>query len=222
MAKSLFGKYPDMDDIDFIEAIEESFGIAFAQDEPGTWFTFGDVFDATCRHVQAIERGPVPCLSATAYRRIRKTILKHRPGLKVQPDTPLETLLGNRTGPAWCRALQRELELRLPERPFRSWSVPLFFAVSIGAMIVVGLIGLGVWIAVPSGIILGTLAVMWLRPALPARTVGDLARAVAALNPKAFSRGAIRPRDVWDSLVQIARDVAVFHDPIERETALVG
>jgi hypothetical protein len=125
MANSLFGKNPDLDDVEFIEAVEAAFGIAFRKDEPPAWFTFGDVFDATCRHVRPVERGPVPCLSATAYRRIRKTILKHRPGLKIRPDTPLKSLLGDHSGRAWCRALQRETGLQLPER---FGSVPLFFS----------------------------------------------------------------------------------------------
>lgn len=223
MAQTLFGKNSDLDDIDFMEAIEAAFDVRFDNSEPPTWTTFGDVFDATCRRVQAVERGPAPCLSATAYRRIRKAILKDRPDLKVRPETPLATLLGNRTGPAWCRALQRDLELRLPDRPFRSGGVPLFFVISIGTMMVAGWNGLGAWIGIPSGIALGTLAVMWLRPALPVRTVGELARALAALNPQALSPGGtIRTRDVWDSLVRIARDVTLFDDPIERETVLIG
>lgn len=220
MASSLFGKTPDLDDVEFIEAVEAAFGIAFRKDEPETWSTFGDVFDATCGHVQPVERGPVPCLSATAFRRIRRAILKNRPGLTVRPDTPLTSVLGDRTGGAWCRALQRETGLQLPYRP---GSLLLFFAVTFGTMILGAVNGLSGWIAVLAPI-LGLLSIMWLRPALPVRTVGDLARGVAALNPKKLSQpdGVIRTRDVWRSLVFIVRDVTAYEGPIDRKTVLVG
>jgi hypothetical protein len=220
MAKSLFGKNLDLDDVEFIAAVEAAFGIAFRKDEPETWSTFGDVFDATCRHVRPVERGPVPCLSATAFRRIRKAIPKDRPGLKIHPDTPLASVLGDRTGRAWCRALQRETGLQLPDRP---GSVLLFFAVTFGAMILGTINGLGGWVAALAPI-LGLLSLMYLRPALPVRTVGELARGMAALNPKTLSQpdGAIRTRDVWSSLVFIVRDVTAYEGTIDRKTALVG
>jgi hypothetical protein len=221
MAKSLFGKNPDLDDVDFIETIEGAFGISFRNEELETWSTFGDVFDTTCHHMQAIERGPIPCLSATAYRRIRKAILKDQPDVKVRPDTPLKTLLGGRRGPAWCRALQRDMDLQLPDRPFTAWSLLLFLVTWFGIPIAGGIGGLPIWMLILSPI-LGVFLGLLLRPSLPVQTVGDLARAVAALNPKALSHGAIRTRDVWSSLVWIARDNVGFTDPIERETVLIG
>jgi hypothetical protein len=81
MAKSLFGKNPDLDDIDFIEAVEAAFGITFDR-EPAAWSTFGDVFDAICQRVQPVERGPFPCLSASAYRRIRRALSQDRARLE--------------------------------------------------------------------------------------------------------------------------------------------
>jgi hypothetical protein len=89
-------------------------------------------------------------------------------------------------------------------------------------MILGAINGLGGWIAVLAPI-LGILSIMWFRP-LPVRTVGELARGVAALNPKKLAPpdGPIRTRDVWASLELIARDITAYEGPIDRDTALVG
>jgi hypothetical protein len=222
MAKSLFGKNPDLDDIDFIEAVEAAFGIAFDK-EPAAWSTFGDVFDAICRRVQPVERGSFPCLSASAYRRIRSALLKIAPGSDIQPETFLKTLLGDRGLFVWWRGLEQESGLRLPAPTLTTWSVLILLALIFAVPGVVVVSGLPGWIALLSPM-LGLFAGGWLPHKPGVRTVGDLARSAAALNARRLSQShaAIRTRDVWDSLVWIARDITAYRGPIERETALIG
>jgi hypothetical protein len=222
MAKSLFGKNPDLDDIDFIEAVEAAFGITFDR-EPAAWSTFGDVFDAICQRVQPVERGPFPCLSASAYRRIRRALLKIVPGSNVQPETLLKALIADRSFSVWWRELEQESGLKLPLLTLTNWSLLILVAVIFAVPGVVAVSGLPGWIAVLSPM-LGLLASGWL-PAKPTvRTVGDLARSAAALNARQLSQShaAIRTRDVWDSLVWIARDITAYPGQIDRGTALIG
>jgi hypothetical protein len=223
MAKSLFGKNPDMDDVEFIEAIEAAFGISFDNKEPEKWSTFGDVLDATRRRVGPVERGSFPCLSASAYRRIRSAILKERPEVDFRPDTTLATLIGRRRVRSWWRRLEQSSGLKLPAPVLTNWSglllVVVLFAVP-GVVVVSGLPG---WIAVLSPVF-GLLSARWLPERPPVRTIGEFAHLAAALNAKGLSEshGAIRTRDVWSSLVWIARDSTGFTGPIERDTVLIG
>jgi len=223
MARSLFGKNPDMDDIDFIEAIEASFDIRFDDAEPPTWATFGDVFDATCRRVGPVERGSLPCLSASAFRRIRRAVLECSPGAVVRPDTSLAILIGRRRVRLWWRGVERSSGLKLPAPVLANWSGCLLLVLLFAVPLATVLGGLPGWIAVLSPV-LGLLSARVLPERLPARTVGEFARKAAAMNAKALSasHGAIRSRDVWESLALIARDVTAYKEPIDRQTALVG
>jgi hypothetical protein len=220
--KNTLGLGGDWDDVEFIEAVEAAFGIALDK-EPESWSTFGDVFDTVCRHVQPVERGPFPCLSASAYRRLRSAIVAIRPNSDVRPDTPLKNLIGNDDVSGWWRGLERNTGLRLPRLAVAGWATLLFFALWLAIPGVVIVNDLPGWMAV----ILPTLwlfAFRWLPSRPPVRTVGDLARAVAVLNAKGMSarHGAIRTRDVWDSLVWIARDVSAHNGPIDRKTTLLA
>jgi hypothetical protein len=223
MVKSLFGKNPDLDDVDFIEAVEAAFGITFRKDEPKTWRTFGDVFDATCRHLKPVERGSFPCLAATAYRRIKRGILGNQASSELRPKTRLKDLIGGRRLSERWRRLEQDTELKLPGLPLSPWVIFLFPFMLLGVPALHGLTDLNGWIVFLIWISCGV-AIGLLPRALPVQTVGDLARAAAALNAQELSQshGAIRTSDVWDSLVWIARDIAAFTDPIERDTVLVG
>ncbi|WP_119301449.1 acyl carrier protein [Dongia deserti] len=223
MTKSLFGKNPDLDDVDFIEAIEAAFGIKFGNEEPEKWLTFGDVFDATCRRVHPVERGPFPCLSASAYRHIKRAILKDGPGLDLRPDTPLKDLVRGRRVSGWWRKLERVSGLKLPALQLGLWSTLFFLVLFLGIPLLVAISRSSGWLALLS-VALAILVAIWSTRSLPVQTVGDLARSVAALNAQTLSRshGAIRERDVWSSLVWIARDSTACRDPIDRQTILIG
>jgi hypothetical protein len=223
MTKSLFGKSPDLDDVDFIETIETAFGITFGQDEPETWHTFGDLFDATCRHVKPVESGSFPCLSAAAYRRIKRGILKDRTSPGVRPNTRLEDVIGRRELSERWRRLEKDTGLKRPGLPLSAWVIVLFPFMLLGIPILHSLADLNEWITFLIWI-LCAVAIALLPRALPVRTVGELARAVAALNAQELSQshGAIRTSDVWDSLVWIACDITAHKGPIDRETVLIG
>ena len=180
MAKSLFGKNPDLDDVDFVEAIEAAFGIAFRREELEAWSTFGDVFDATCRHVQPVERGLFPCQSASAYRRIKRAVLKDQPNVNFRPETSLSELIGKRGVLAWWRGLEQGIGLRLPALTVANWAGLLLLGLLLAVPGVVTVNGLPGWIAVLFPM-LWIFAFRWLPSRPRVRTVADLARSVAAL-----------------------------------------
>ena len=223
MTRSLFGKSPDLDDVDFVEAIEAAFGITFRKDEPETWCTFGDVFDATCRHVQPVERGSFPCLAATAYRRVKREFLKDQAGPGVRPNTRLEDVIGRRGLSKRWRRMAQDTRLKMPGLPLSPWVIVLFPFMLLGIPLLHGLADLNGWVTLLV-FVLCAIAIGRLPPVLPVRTVGDLARAVAALNAQELSQahGVIRTGDVWESLVWIARDVTAYKGAIDRETVLIG
>jgi hypothetical protein len=222
MTKNTLGLAGDGDDVDFVEAVGAAFGIAFGK-EPQAWSTLGDVFDTVCRHMQPVPRGQFPCLSASAYRRIKRAILTTRPDLDLRPDTPLRTLIGRDDVSRWWPALERDSGLRLPALSLTKASGLALLALYLGVPGAVVASGLPGWIAFLSPI-LGFVVARWLPLRPPVRTVEDLARAVAATNARALAQvhGAIRTRDLWSSLVWIARDVSGYKGSIDRDTVLIG
>ena len=222
MRKNTLGLGGDGDDVGFVEAVGAAFGITFDK-EPETWSTFGDVFDTICRHMQPVDRGALPCLSASAYRRLRRAIVGIRPNSDVRPDTPLKELIGHEGVSHWWRGLERDTGLNLPRLTVANWAALLFFGLLFAVPGVAVVNGLPGWMAVlfPA---CWLFALRWLPSRPPVRTVGDLARAVAALNAKAMSEmhGTMRTRDVWDSLVWIAREISGHKGPIDRETTLLA
>jgi hypothetical protein len=222
MTKNTLGLAGDGDDVDFVQAVGAAFGIAFDK-EPEAWSTLGDVFDTVCRNMRPVPRGQFPCLSASAYRRIKRAILATRPDLDLRPDTLLRTLIGRDDVSRWWPALERDSGLRLPALSLTNASGLLLLALYLGVPGAVVVSGLPGWIAILSPI-LGFAANKWLPLRPPVRTVEDLARAVAATNARALSQvhGAIRTRDLWSSLVWIARDVSGYKGSIDRDTVLIG
>ena len=223
-SKTLFGANPDLDDVEFVEAIEAAFGIKFSTEELERFYTFGDLYDATCRHVKPVERGSFPCLAASAYRRIKRAIGVTHPGTKLHPDTRLAKLIADRSVSRWWRMLESESGLKLPDLHLNIWCVLAFFALLIaGLSIATGTAGYQ-RVAVLLLMILGFIALRWWPKRLPLRTVGELARSVGALNAAALAQpdGMMRERDVWSSLVLIARHHAVNDIIIDRDTALIG
>jgi hypothetical protein len=229
--KNSLGLGGDGDEIDFVEEIESAFGIQFRNEEMEGCGTVGDIYDALCRHLQPVERGPFPCLSATAYRRVRKAIAETRTGAPIRPDMHIVDLVGEERIEKWWDALERQCRLKLPPLWGGGWKLLLGFAafgLAVLATVLIPTLGnAGPWLWLLYGLAAFAMAVAVWAPykrSTPCETVGDLARAVSALNAGTLSQvnGAIRTREAWSAFVWITRYCTAYDGPIDRETVLIG
>jgi hypothetical protein len=170
-------------------------------------------------------------LSASAYRRLKKAIVALQPGARIRPDTRLADLVGDQRLDTWWRTLQRSSDLKLPTLAVNGWRILLAFA---AIALFVGPLAAaharhdeGPWLWLALALSVACVAgCVWLpfEGSTEFKTLGELARAVGARNAAALSQphGAVRARDVWSSLVQIARECAPDAKTIDRETILIG
>jgi hypothetical protein len=212
----------DGDDLELLQAIEAAFGVRLTNAEAGACITVGNLHDVLLQRVHHVDRGALPCLSAIAYRRLKRAIEKRVPEAKVRPQTPLADIVKIGQVAGWWRHLAGEAGLRLPRLGIGGWGFativvlllsPLALLPWLGKLSFARLLASG-----PLAVVLG-----WCLPAhLPSRyrTVGDLARATAAMNISSLSwpAGAMRTRDVWDALETIIRDNLLWEGPLDRET----
>lgn len=196
----------DGDDVELIRAIERSFGVRFDQ-EPRGWRTLGDIQATLEARLTVGELGL--CATTMAFLRLRR-VLTQAAGVegRIGPGTPLKGLC--RLPPQTLRALvARELGLSVPDAAASVWGCVG------GVAVFVGLFG-AIAVTVPQAwpllllIPLGT-AMMAIDPGVHGhRTVGDLARHIAADNYAHFAAlGADRrPSAIWQALRDLAAGLA--------------
>jgi hypothetical protein len=214
----------DGDEIDLLQAIEAAFGVCLTREEAERCVTVGDMHAVLLSKVRHVERGALPCPTATAFRRLRRAIEKLQPGQVVRPDTEIVTLLaGGGAGRRW-RRLQLETGLRLPSAGSGSFlllmaciGTPFFAYPFVG-----WLSSLGLLLSIPLAFFLNDR--LPISPPSRYDTVGDLARAAAGLNISSLSwpAGAMRTRDVWSALEAIIRDELDWDGPVSPEMRLVA
>ncbi len=231
----------DGDDEDFVNAIRQSFGFEFGDDELRSVETFGELYDAVLAHLPNTQPGlRTHCRSASAFRRLRRAIRSIRSG-DVRPSTPLRELVRDGNYGRFLNRLQYESGLDLGPRALASWTVALGLAVSAGisTWLLAGTelsLSQAVMVAAGAAIVGPILTLVIAATAAAASngwgvgfdrdltTIGDLADRVQHLN---FSRLAGRsnqhhPKDVWRSLEVLARDASGYGGPIDRATRLIG
>ena len=96
--KSL-GLDSDLDDVEFIERLEQAFGQTFAYEDPAGWYTVRDVFDTLKSRLDVSGQHGEKCPSAMAFNRIRETLRKLGVEGDIRPDTNLATLIKGRHDP---------------------------------------------------------------------------------------------------------------------------
>jgi hypothetical protein len=138
-------------------------------------------------------------------------------GLVVRPTTPLVALAGDRRAGDWLQWLERTSKLRMPAVEMERLGCLLMLA-GIAVPIACGWIGdwIGFVLALPAA------AGIWLGQRLtrfPKRlaTVGDLVRAVAALNVAALRIPGepLRKREIWTALEWIVGDMIGWRVPVQ-------
>jgi hypothetical protein len=222
MTKAVFAD-DGMDAVEMLQAIEAAFATRISNEEAARMIRVGDLYDLLCSKVKAVDHGQLPCLTAMAFRRIKKALRERLPDRELNPETPIRQLTGMISVGPWLRQLGADTGLRMPDltmRPSGLAAMTLTFAVlplsfyqfEIAPPVISGLLGIVLTLAV---------ARYW-PAALPrnVKNVGDLARSTAARNIALLSRQgeAIRTKDVWTALESIIREIAARDEPIGRET----
>jgi len=199
----------DLDEVDFIEGVEERFGVAFADIDYSSWQTLGDIHASLVAQLGDIEGTGGQCASQMTFYRLRRAA--GPANKKARPDTRLEAL-----GLGTPRKTMNDLKRCGLVSPAASFGTVGNWAL---LTLMLGGIGLGIafltrqgsW-AIWSGVAVGAgTAVMKFAPRHYPRgieTLGDLAQVVARRNPmmlKAHGAG-LRSGDVWESLRTMASD----------------
>jgi hypothetical protein len=206
----------DDDSVEVIEVVERAFGITISDAEAAACQTVGDLFALVCAKVPTVERGgQMPCLTASAFRSLRRAIRERRSNLDLRPETPISSFVEGRDHRAWHAYLTDATRLRIP-RPTLS---PLSFLLGLAGFClaaagVIAVTGSGILSVLFIGLL--GLAIMkivgrfgswsWESP----DTLGDLARRSAALSVARAveANGAVRSREAWQVLLTLLHPFA--------------
>lgn len=231
----------DGDDEDLVDAIRDSFGFEFGDDELTNVETFGQLYDAVLAHLPNTQPGSrTHCRSALVFRRLRRAT-RLMAWESVRPSTPLRALVADGNYGRFLDRLESESGLDLGRRALATWTVVPGLAVCVGnsiwllagaelslsriAMLAVGAIMFGPFIVLTIAATAAAVSNGWgTGISRDLTTLGDLADRTQHLN---FGRLAGRsnqnhPKDVWRSLEFLARDASGYGGPIDRATRLIG
>ncbi|WP_131858620.1 acyl carrier protein [Bosea sp. BK604] len=200
----------DDDDVSIVEAVEEAFGITISDAEAGACFTVSDLFALVCAKVPTVDASDqLPCLTATAFRAIRRAIRARHPGLGIRPNTRLDRMIDGPDHRAWRDYLASETGLHLPN-PSLPNMAPLVAVFAIAAGSAVSVMGLSGGSLFAAGLI-GLLSAIGVGYAYGRwawsefTTIGDLARQASALSiaQAVKANGAVRRGEAWTALVTV-------------------
>ena len=220
----------DMENVDLLEAVERAFGISICDREAMACRTVGDLLGLIASTVPSVERGALACPTASAFRRIRRAIRASDPQARIEPATPLGSLMPGSRPRAWWRGLSAATGLAFPslwsspDTRFRRF-VPVLLGAGLFALLAAGF-GLASFGIVAAIYFFGSLSAAWFaRRDLvlglgPSATVGDLAEVVSALNAGVLAGpgGLMRTRDIRLALDRVIRHDTGFPGPIDRRT----
>lgn len=221
----------DLDAVEIVFEVERAFDIKISDGEAARCQYVGDLFDVVLSKVHHVERGPIPCIAASAFRNLRKTIQEKNPEQEVTPKTRLSALMPAGRRWAWWLQLGKSSGLVLPSAlPWRPSMVSYILSLAIGAIIGASALLAG---AGARSFLLGAIATFVSLEVKSANrkhaetlgigndaTVGDLAKITAAINIGRLGRpnASYRRSDIWVALVGVIRNFTGFSGPIEKRT----
>jgi hypothetical protein len=214
----VLGLDDELGDVELVERLQRSFAVKLDDDELLRCVVVDDLHRLLLAAVPHAERSLSGCLTAKAFYRLKRTLTAEEPGLIVRPTTPLVALAGDRRAGDWLQWLERTSKLRMPGVEMESRGCLLMLA-GIAVPIACGWIGdsVGFFLALPAA-----LAGFWFARRLTRfpkwlATVGDLARAVAALNVAALRIPGepLRKREIWTALEWIVGDMIGWRVPVQ-------
>jgi hypothetical protein len=210
---------------------EDAFDIKLNRDDGRNLGTMGDWHDMLMRHLQGRVAG-VGCQTMMAFLRLRRALAASSAGIVLRPGTRLDSI-PHKSVKRLFAALGKRTGLRMPELQhgiLGAICAMLIFAWIVGFAIVVRDFHWPV-VAVYLAAALPVLAIMVMLQRLDpmqlptgCKTLGDLARAVAAQNTAklAAAGGRLDAKTVWDALLQFVQphsDTDIHQ--IRRETTLL-
>jgi len=219
-AKNTVNMHGDLDDVELLMAVEETFDIQISDREAEAVRTVGDLYDLVCSKIEHDSKAA--CHSAHAFRRLRNASLAA--AVPMRPSTHISELRGDFSAEDWCRTMSKRtgLDFDLPE-----WlpGVPYAFA----ALIFFPLIA--VWVSWSD---FGVGALLWLslwllfpvfrfaptRLPQQIKTVADLVRRSMGRNYTQLrdAAGSGNRSDIWLAICGLTREHTGHDGPIDRET----
>jgi hypothetical protein len=210
----------DLDDVEFIEEVEQSFNIWFGEGQL-PFQTIGDLTAAVAAEL-AVENKHGRCATSMAFYRLRRA-LQATSGFSPRPDTPLAEVLG-RNQKRWAKELEAQSGLRI-HPPNLSWRGGIgCLGVMVAALCVLVQPFGSIALLGEFALLLVGLLVVKLDPGrYPQATVGEFVQAVATANAGLLiAEGAdTRPQAIAKVVVYIASQKSGI--PAERigsETAI--
>jgi hypothetical protein len=203
--------------VEFVMEIEEKFGISIPDNEVVYFCTLGQMHDYLLEKCAGRKRSDNPAHAAfDRLRPVLNKVLGVDPEA-LSPNTPLLPLLGTWWRQQKWKRLQKELGLKLPSLENRAgigvaWGSLL---VGVGSFLAVTVVSHDIFLAFASacigvlfGVILGYVVGLLLpnRVGASCRTLGDLARWVAALNDRQFPppvEPSTENDPIWEKLCEI-------------------
>jgi len=221
-----------LDQIELLLRTEEVFGINIKDEEAVQIETVGDLFELISTKVP--HTGPAQCITQTAFYRARRA-LGHSGAsgaAQIRPATPLSEVVpkGRAERRRFWQSCANEQPLEWPALSLsRTWSL-IFLLASTSATYMAALyftpIRTWYWIPVVIGACYAILfwAAPYLRDALPASTVGDLARQLALLNRDVLQNpgSALSRQSLWELYVELVSDQLGIAPEVVRPEASWG
>lgn len=227
MRTNTIGLDDDGDDVEVVVQLEGAFSVGISDSEAAACWTVGDLYDLLGRKI-ADERAAVRCGTAMAFYRLRRTLRALGVQGRLEPATPV-AVLASVPSRVLFRDLRRSTGLHAPDGRL-TW-IGRIGVLLIAAALLMSVLAVAV---VPQLLLWSplTFATGWLlvrrdprRMPADCRTLGDLARRLAALNfIRLRDEGArVRDRDLWDALVEVLMRFGSItpRSAITRETRLL-
>jgi hypothetical protein len=213
----------DGDEVDLVRDIEQTFAVVLDPQELQNCVTVGDLHQLLLVSVPHSERGQTSCLAAKAFFKLKRAIEKQQSDGVIRPSTELASVTGRLGVYRWSRQCERKTGLSMPALVLVGgpWFWRMFFlgwCGSIGWLLNYSWIG--ALIALPVPVVVLAVAVWVSRFPKRLGTVGELARAVAALNVATLANPnePLRKREIWAALQEIIRNHLIWSGAVHPTT----
>lgn len=188
--------------------LEQSFGVELMEEAADRWITVGDIHESLCRQFHDSGQGTKQCAVALAFFRLRLVLQEADPGARPGPGDSLRRWHGY-SPRRLLHLFHRRSGLTMPGHGF-AWSGIIgltFMPIAVAALIAFSIFDPSRWLLPAAGIVLSAILVILDPGRLSAgtATLGGLARTVAALNFRHFSRLGVerREREIWEALMDV-------------------
>lgn len=215
----------DLDDVELLQDIEQTFALRFSQAEAEKLYRVEDVYNYLRNRIEADGLNQ-RCATALAFYRLRRALAGSASRQVLRPSTELTPFVRGSANRLF-RKLNRETGLRMPRTDgwWLSHAGASLCLASLFAILPVAIFDWSFWI--PLSLFLAGIVAAKLDPGqLPVdcKTLGELSRRVAGLNFAKMQKlgAAARDKDVWNAMIEvIAQHSALPKEQIGPETFLL-